>query len=333
MRLCVFARGKKPIEMNLQTKIPLKSQQFNQIDYNSKVLLLGSCFSENIGDKFTYFKFQKLQNPFGILFHPLAIETLITNAINEKRYTKDDIFFYNEQWHCYDAHSRLSNGSQEQLLQDLNDHISSAHHYLKEASHIMITLGTAWAYRCIETGDFVANCHKIPQKKFLKELLSVERIKESLEFIIRLVKSVNPKIIFTFTVSPVRHIKDGFMENTQSKSHLITAIHRTIKDQSMSVVEGYFPSYEIMMDELRDYRFYKDDMLHPNTTAVNYIWERFMKVWISDDTQDTMKAIDEVQKGLLHRPFNPVSEAHQNFLIQLEEKKNAITSHFPNIVF
>ena len=316
--------------MNLQTKIPLKPNPFNQIDYNSKVLLLGSCFSENIGEKFEYFKFQQKQNPFGILFHPLAIETLITNVINEKQYTSDDIFFHNEQWHCYDTHSRLSNASKEQLLQDLNDNITNAHQFLNEASHVVITLGTAWAYRFIETDTFVANCHKIPQKKFLKELLSVEKIMESLEAIMSLVRSINPKVTFIFTASPVRHIKDGFVENMQSKAHLITAIHHVVEPRSHNY---YFPSYELVMDELRDYRFYNDDMLHPNSTAINYIWERFVAVWISEDTQTTTQSVEEIQKGIAHRPFNPKSEAHQAFLKQLDDKKIHLKSRFPHITF
>jgi hypothetical protein len=316
--------------MNLQTKIKLKPNQFNQIDYNSKVLLLGSCFSENIGKKFEYLKFQQKQNPFGILFHPLAIETLITNVINEKQYTSDDIFLHNEQWHCYDAHSRLSNSSKEQLLQDLNDNIANAHQFLNEASHVVITLGTAWVYRFIETDAFVANCHKIPQKKFLKELLSVEKITESLEAIMSLVRSINPKVTFIFTVSPVRHIKDGFVENMQSKAHLITAIHHVVEPRSHNY---YFPSYELVMDELRDYRFYNADMLHPNTTAINYIWERFVAVWISQETQTTIQSVEEIQKGIAHRPFNPKSDAHQAFLKQLDDKKILVESRFPHITF
>nr|WP_321231579.1 GSCFA domain-containing protein [uncultured Psychroserpens sp.] len=316
--------------MNLQTNIPFQSQQFNQIDYNSKVLLLGSCFSENIGEKFEYFKFQQLQNPFGILFHPLAVERLITNAINEKVYAKTDVFFHNEQWHCYDAHSRLSNASKDQLLLDLNHNINVTHRFLKEASHIVITLGTAWAYRYIETDTHVANCHKIPQKKFLKELLSVVQIAESLEAIMSLIKSINPDVSFIFTVSPVRHIKDGFIENTQSKSHLISAIHQVVEPRNHKY---YFPSFEIMMDELRDYRFYNEDMLHPNITAVNYIWERFYEVWISEASQSTMKDVDTIQKGLAHRPFNVKSDAHQAFLQQLKTKETLVKSRFPHIVF
>jgi lysophospholipase L1-like esterase len=316
--------------MNLQTNIPLQKQRFDQIDYDSKVLLLGSCFSEYIGDKFDYFKFQTVQNPFGILFHPIAIETLITNAINEKVFTKKDLFFHNEQWHCFDAHSRFSHPSEDQLLQNLNHQIKSTHQFLKEASHVIITLGTAWAYRFIETDSYVANCHKVPQKKFLKELLSVEEITASLDAIMSLVRSFNPQVAFLFTVSPVRHIKDGFIENTQSKSHLITAIHNLIAPKECNY---YFPSYEIMMDELRDYRFYNDDMLHPNSTAINYIWERFQEVWMSEASQTTMNDVDTIQKGIAHRPFNPNSEAHQAFLQQLKTKETLLKSRFLHISF
>ena len=316
--------------MKLQTKIPLQPQQHNQLDYNSNVLLLGSCFVENIGKKLDYFKFHYLQNPFGILFHPLAIEALITNSINEKEYTEEHIFFHNEQWHCYDAHSKLSASSKEELLHNLNQQIKATNQQINESTHIIITLGTAWVYRHIETDTIVANCHKVPQKKFLKELLSADEISESLESIIALIKSVNIEVSILFTVSPVRHLKDGFVENTQSKAQLVSAIHQVVESRSLIY---YFPSYEIMMDELRDYRFYAEDMIHPNQTAVNYIWDKFQKVWISKDSSKTMEAVEDVQKGLKHKPFNPNSIAHQQFLQNLEEKQKALHLQFQNIAF
>ncbi|MCK8481346.1 GSCFA domain-containing protein [Psychroserpens algicola] len=316
--------------MNLQTKIPLQPQQFNRIDYNSKVMLIGSCFSEYIGERFEYFKFQKLQNPFGILFHPLAIETVVTNAINKKTYTDSDVFFHNEQWHCYEAHSKLSRTSKDQLLDELNTRCIETYQFLNSATHVILTLGTAWAYRFIETDSFVANCHKVPQKRFLKELLSVDQISESLNATMSLIKSVNPEVSFIFTISPVRHIKDGFVENTLSKSHLIAAVHQIIEPRHH---QYYFPSYEIMMDELRDYRFYKDDMLHPNNIAINYIWKYFQDVWISEDTHATMNDVDAIQKGMAHRPFNPESDAYTAFLQQLKSKETLVKSRFPHIVF
>jgi hypothetical protein len=316
--------------MKLQTQIPLHPQQYNNIDYHSKILLIGSCFVEHIGKKLEYFKFQNLQNPFGILFQPLAIETLITNAINEKEYIEEDIFFLNEQWHCFDAHSKLSNVSKEDLLKDLNENIKSAHQYIINSTHIIITLGTAWVYRHVETDTVVANCHKVPQKMFVKELLSVDEVSESLQATVSLIKSVNPKVVIIFTVSPVRHLKDGFVENTQSKAHLIAAVHEVIDPRHQI---HYFPSFEIMMDELRDYRFYDADMLHPNAIAVDYIWDKFQKVWIAEEASKTMDDIDTIQKGLLHRPFNKSSEAYQQFLQNLEFKKQEVQIQFPQIEF
>lgn len=316
--------------MNLQTQIPLKPQQHNQLDYQSEVVLIGSCFSENIGNKLTYYKFKTLQNPFGILFHPKAIETIVNNAINQKEYTEQDIFFQNERWHTFDAHSSLSSPNKNKLLNCLNEAINTTSKQLKTASHIVITLGTSWVYRFIESDSIVANCHKIPQKKFLKEILSVEEISESLDAINSLIKSVNKNASILYTVSPVRHIKDGFIENQRSKSHLLTAIHSIIEPRDKTY---YFPSYEIMMDELRDYRFYTEDMIHPNTTAINYIWEKFNQTWFTNDSLQTMIQIEVIQKGLAHRSFNPNSEAHQKFISNLQEKIKILKDTHTHISF
>ncbi len=316
--------------MKLQTQIPLIKESRNLINYNSKIVLLGSCFSENIGNQLDYFKFQTTQNPFGILFHPIAIENLITNAINEKKYTENDVFFHNEQYHSFDAHSSLSATDKTEFLDQINSSILNTKTGLEEASHIIITLGTSWVYRFIESDQIVANCHKIPQKKFLKEILSVDTVSESLEAIISLIKSINKNVSILFTVSPVRHLKDGFIENSQSKSHLISAIHQVIDKRKNSF---YFPSYEIMMDELRDYRFYAEDMIHPNKTAINYIWEKFINTWFDASVNATMKEIDVIQKGMLHKSFNPKSEKHLQFLENLEQKKLKIISEYSFMSF
>ncbi|WP_299251036.1 GSCFA domain-containing protein [uncultured Lacinutrix sp.] len=314
--------------MKLQTQIKLKKQEHSLIDYNAKLLLLGSCFSENIGNKFEYFKFQSISNPFGILFHPKAIENLVLRAIQQAEYVESDVFFHNEQWHCFDAHSQHSNVSKEKILSDLNTQIQLTNQQILESTHIIITLGTSWVYKLVESDKIVANCHKVPQKEFSKILLSIEEIKQSLQSIIEAVQSVNKNASIVFTVSPVRHIKDGFVENTLSKSHLISAIHKVTGRQV-----SYFPSFEIMLDELRDYRFYKRDMLHPNETAVEYIWQKFQHVWIASDALKTMGDVDVVQKGLKHKPFNENSEAHQKFLQQLEKKKLKIQSTIKYLKF
>ncbi|GGD12772.1 GSCFA domain-containing protein [Hyunsoonleella pacifica] len=327
--------------MNLQTKISLSKQSDNLIDYNSKLLLLGSCFSENIGNKLEYFKFQSYHNPLGILFHPKAIENLVSHAVADKIFLEDDVFQYNDLWHCFDAHSKLSSSVKNDVLQTLNTQIQVTKKNIQDATHVIITLGTAWVYRFVKTHNIVANCHKVPQKEFNKELLTVDDICHTLQNISTLIRNLNSKVSILFTVSPVRHIKDGFVENMQSKAHLIAGIHKMIgqeltRNHQLLIVNQksyYFPSYEIMMDELRDYRFYNEDMIHPNQTAVNYIWEKFKVVWISEESYEVMEHVETIQKGLQHKPFNPNSEAHQKFLQKLEVKKAQIISKFPHISF
>lgn len=316
--------------MNLQTHIPFSKYIKSLIDYNSKITLLGSCFSDNIGKKLSYHKFQSVLNPFGILFHPKAIESVIKNAISKKEYTEEDLFFFNECWHCFEAHSKLSSSSKEQVLVELNKASASMNTALKSSTHIIITLGTSWIYRFLESGQIVANCHKVPQHKFKKELLSVTEINKSVSSIISLIREVNPDINFIFTVSPVRHLKDGFIENQLSKSHLISALHQIIKIHENTF---YFPSYEIMMDELRDYRFYKEDMIHPNQIAINYIWEKFYENWFSDEALDLKKQVLKIQRGLEHKPFNPNSNEHRKFLASLQEKIETLKKKYSHITF
>ncbi len=301
----------------------------NQIDYQSNILLFGSCFTENISKKLTYFKFNTQSNPFGILFNPKALETIITNSIHQKVYTENDVFFSNERWHSFDAHSDLSSVDLRQLLSTLNHQIKTTKIALEKASHLIITLGTAWVYRYIAKDQIVGNCHKIPQKQFIKELLTVDEISASLHAITSLTKDINPNIEIIFTVSPIRHLKDGFVENSRSKAHLIAGIHSLISEKNNI---HYFPSFEIMMDDLRDYRFYTSDMLHPSNTAIQYIWEQFSHVWIHPKTASIQKEVATIQKGLNHRPFNPDSKQHQQFTTSLEQKISALKSRY-NIKF
>lgn len=320
--------------MKLQTQIPF-TEGGSQINYQSQLLILGSCFAQNMGKKLEYFKFQTLQNPFGILFHPLAIEKLIAKATAGETYAEKDVFFLNERWHCFDAHSDLSDRSKEGLLEKLNLGLQHTKQQIAKASHLIITLGTAWVYRKTDTNTLVANCHKLPQKEFTKELLSVDEIKNSIEATIKRVKALNNRVQFVFTVSPVRHLKDGFVENQRSKAHLIAAVHYAINALSQRECwrEAYFPSYELQMDELRDYRFYASDMMHPNQLAIDYIWEKFVSVWIASTAQHTMEKVDAIQKGMQHRPFHPESEQHQTFMESLEKKITYLQKEHPHMKF
>ena len=316
--------------MNFTTKIPIE-KAINLIDYNSKILSLGSCFAENMADKFSYFKFENSVNPFGILFHPLATEKIILKAINQEKYNENDIFFHNEQWYCYDVHSDLSHSDSIIFLANLNQALTDFYSQIQNATHIIITYGTAWVYRNKASNELVANCHKVPQNQFDKEILSIETIKESIHNTITSIEKVNPNCAIIFTISPVRHIKDGFVENQRSKAHLIAALHSNFDIRHSTT--SYFPSYEIMMDELRDYRFYSEDMLHPNQVAIDYIWERFSETTISEATFSTMEKIASVQKGLAHRPFNPHSESHSKFKDNLQNDITELQKQFPFLKF
>lgn len=316
--------------MNFQTTIPLAKNEA-LIEYNSKIVLMGSCFAENIGSKFEYYKLQSLVNPFGIIFNPVSITSIVRRIVDKDFFSEKDIFFHNERWNSYQVHSELSSSDKEAFLDLLNQQVNVTHNQILQATHIGITLGTAWVYRHLESNDLVANCHKVPQKNFGKELLSVEVISQSLKELVSLVQSVNKQVKFVFTVSPVRHIKDGFVENQLSKAHLITALHRAFDFQEAPY--SYFPSYEIMMDELRDYRFYAQDMLHPNSVAIDYIWERFSETFIAKDSLLVMKEVDIIQKSLLHKPFNPASESHAKFLENLEQKIKQVQLKVPHINF
>ncbi|NHM04492.1 GSCFA domain-containing protein [Flavobacterium celericrescens] len=315
--------------MNFTTKIPIQKSNL-PIDYASKIVLLGSCFAENMGEKFEYFKFQTAINPFGIIFNLVSLCRIIERSVQKNYFTENDIFFHNELWHCFDVHSELSNSDKDAFLESLNDLINSTNKQLNDSTHIIITLGTSWVYRNIETNEIVANCHKVPQKQFTKELLSIETIVQSLESILFHVSILNPNCNFIFTVSPVRHIKDGFVENTLSKAHLIAGIHN-LKLETRNL--QYFPAYEIMMDELRDYRFYTEDMLHPNQTAIDYIWIKFFENYISESEFGLMNQICEIQRALKHRPFNPNTANHQNFLASIDTKILKIQEKLPTIQF
>jgi len=317
--------------MQFTTPIPIQKSD-TPIDYQSQIVSVGSCFAVNISEKLQYYKFQSTVNPFGILFHPLAIAKMIGFAVNNKVFDEKDVFFYNECWHCYDAHSELNSLSKEELIDNLNSQTDYFRNQLTHASHVIITLGTAWAYRNKESDTIVANCHKVPQKQFKKELLSVEAVKAALEEICGQIQTVNPNCSLLFTVSPVRHIKDGFIENQVSKSHLLAAVYDLVH-QHQAIKTAYFPSYEIVMDELRDYRFYSEDLLHPNKTAIDYIWEKFAQSVISEPAIATMELVDTIQKGLAHRPYNPDTTQHTNFRAQLQKKIDTIQSQYPQIIF
>ena len=318
--------------MNFTTKVSIEKSQY-PISYDSKIVSLGSCFAENMGEKFSYFKFENVVNPFGIIFNPVSIENLVSRVVNNQKFTEADIFFHNDLWHCYEVHSELSNQNKDEFLNKLNALVDEFHFQISKFSHFQITYGTSWVYRNISSKKIVANCHKVPQSQFDKEILSVETIEKSIQNTITLIQKVNPNCHFIFTVSPVRHIKDGFVENQLSKSHLIASLQSTLQTEHYKLNAEYFPSYEIMMDELRDYRFYAEDMLHSSQTAIDYIWIRFFENYVSEENFATMGEVCSIQKSLLHQPFNPDSDSHQKFLVAINQKITKLKAQFPHFTF
>ncbi len=310
---------------------PPSIKQNKPITYNSKILLMGSCFVENIGKKLNYYKFQNSVNPFGIIFHPEAIETLITRVLEKRAYTEKDIFFHNEQWHSFEIHSRLSSTNKKQFLDSLNTILEQSHKQLSEASQVILTYGTAWGYKPIQNKKIAANCHKVPQKKFQKKLSTVDALEKNIENTFNAILKINPLTQIITTISPVRHIKDGLLENNRSKANLIAALH-TVMEKTTNVF--YYPAYELVMDCLREYRFYEADLIHPNKIAIDFIWDHFKKSWIHGaDTENTLKIINEIQKGLAHKPFNTNGEAHQKFLSSIALKKEHIQKKYSFIIF
>ena len=314
--------------MKLQTHIKLQPSSI-QFGYEDKLLLLGSCFAENIGAKLAYHKFQAVTNPFGIIFNPVALERLVQDAVANKTYTEEDVFEHQGIWKSFVAHSNLNASSRLEAVIRLQEAQQELRTCIAEASHIFITLGTAWVYKHIQLDQVVANCHKVPQKEFQKELLSEEEVHDSLLQICQYIKSLNPKVHIVFTVSPVRHTKDGFVENMRSKAHMITAIHKLVDAKQVF----YFPAYELLMDELRDYRFYALDMLHPSEQAVNYVWERFIEVYAFAKAKQALTKVASIQKRKSHKPFNSESEEHKAFVKNVELDIAKLKETHPSIDF
>lgn len=314
--------------MKFRTELKL-TQAANAIDHRSRILLIGSCFSDHISEKMSQSGFEVRANPHGILFNPESIKNAISDYLTRKSYGPEDLMFNEEHWVSLAHHGKFSDRDPEVTLKKINEGIHGTRHFLEQSTHLILTLGTSWVYRHIRQDRVVANCHKIPQAEFQKELLTTEQIVRSLADMMNEVRKVNSSINFIFTVSPVRHLRDGIVENTLSKAHLIRAVHELTKGENAH----YFPSYEIMMDDLRDYRFYKSDMIHPNQTAIEYIWEKFSKAWIHPSCKDLMKRVESIHRALDHRPLDPESEQHKEFSLKLEKDIEEIQKAHPRIKF
>ena len=295
-----------------------------KINHQHNLLLIGSCFTEQIGGKLSNHKFSVLDNPNGILFNPNSITKSITSYIDNKQYTTTDLFYQNECWNSWEHHSRFSHPDAKECLRIINESQTKAHTFLKKADWLLITLGSAFVYE-LDNNAIVANCHKVPTDKFNKRLLPVDEVFNDLQMMIEKAVAFNPALKIIFTISPVRHLRDGFVENNHSKATLINALHQLVDKNNNCF---YFPAYELIIDDLRDYRFYAEDMVHPNYAATNYVWEKFVATCIDEPSQLLMKEIAVIVVAKNHKPFNPTSEQHKKFLQTNLEKVKKLQLQF-----
>lgn len=301
-----------------------------KIGFDHSIMLFGSCFSDNIGKKLNQFKFDACINPFGVLYNPQSIANSIDLILEQKRFTASDLFLNNGLWNSYNHHSQFSGENQEEVLEKINQSMVIASEHLRKADFVLLTFGTAWVYELAKSGEVVSNCHKLPAKEFIRRRLSVEEIVSSVNAVMHKIQNINPKVHFVFTVSPIRHLKDGFVENQISKASLILAVNQLIEENDSA---SYFPAYEIMMDDLRDYRFYANDMLHPSSIAVDYIWNCFSEHWIDRNARVFFNTLDKVAKAFSHRPFNLDSLNHQKFLKKQIALVTEISKDYPMLDF
>lgn len=314
------------VPMELFTKIDLPRLEL-RIDHTMRGLMLGSCFAESIADRMRRAKFTLTANPFGVLYNPASIGEAIDRLNEGRQFTHDDLSVNDDLWFSFAHHGSFSALDPDQALDRMNCAFREGTQALHNADYVAITLGTAWTYRLKETGAIVANCHKLPASKFTRSRLSVTQISEIFR---PLLEGVLRDKRVLFTVSPIRHIKDGLSENALSKATLLVAVREL--ERLYANVE-YFPAYEIMIDELRDYRFYKEDMVHPSDQAVDYIWSQFRCVTMDEPTRQLINRIESVDRAMNHRPFNPDSPSHAKFKQSMLRTVKNLSGANPNVDF
>ena len=306
------------------------------IRHPQKLLLMGSCFTENIGEKLRKHKFSILENPNGILFNPVSVAEAVAMYINNRQITGADIFQHNETWHSWKHHSRLSGITAEDCVNKINTATALAQGYLKKTDHLFITLGSAWTYTLTEhaanavKGMVAANNHKAPANWFSKQLLTVDETLQVIDNMLQQLLQFNSRLQVIFTISPVRHLREGAIENNRSKAVLIQAVHQLTEKYDHLY---YFPAYELVIDDLRDYRFYAEDLVHPNYQATQYVWEKFVDACMDDETKSLLKEIAEINLAYQHKAFNPLTTHHGIFLKNYYKKTSILREKYPYIDF
>lgn len=313
----------------LQTKVDIPNSKF-LLNHNDKILFIGSCFAENVGVKLKECKFSSLVNPFGVNYNPVSVANSLERILGKNLLSEDDLEVNNDLYFSFSHDTTFSNIKKKECVENINNSIIKAHEFVKSITCLNITLGTAWIYRLESTNKVVANCHKLPASYFKREMLGITEIVKKLKSVINAYLKINPELKIIFTVSPVRHWKDGAIENQRSKSVLLLAVKEL---ENILPELYYFPSFEIMMDELRDYRFYDDDMLHPSGLAIEIIWQYFQKTFFNTNTLELIKKVEKYQQAISHRPRNENSREYEKFKIYLEELSRQLRKLIPGADF
>ena len=318
------------MQFTTPTGLPLKDFA---IDHKEQMMLVGSCFASNIGNRLKEMKFNLELNPFGIQYNPLSIATVLERIASGEPFTASspELFHHNGKWHSSMHHSDFSRDSKEELIECINNRLATAHKVSEKYDTVIVTFGTAYVYYRNSDNTVVGNCHKLPGNMFTRRLLDIETITATFSRIIELYKAYNPGIKFLFTVSPIRHLRDGAHDNQKSKATLLLAIDRIMQLYPKNAF--YFPAYEIVLDELRDYRFFAEDMVHPSATAIEYIWECFGKCYFCTDTANTNRDIEEITRAMKHRPFDASSGPYKEFIASTLKKIAAIEERMPYLDF
>jgi hypothetical protein len=300
------------------------------IGYPDKILLTGSCFTEHIGNALRDWKFDTLQNPNGILFDPASVASSLISYVQPRLYTEEDLVFFNEVYQSWQHHSVFSHVDKTECLRGINASQERAHTFLKNADWLIITLGSAFSYRLAVEGATVSNCHRAPTQTFNKHLMTIEEINTALDSCIHQLFYFNPNLRIIFTVSPVRHIRDGVVENNRSKARLIESVHHLVNKFDRI---WYFPAYELVIDILRDYRFYDVDMVHPNYPATTFVLEKFTQHCIDEPGRRLLEEVKKIVIARRHKPFQPSTQAHRRFLREHWERTTALARQYPFLDF
>lgn len=313
--------------MEFRTKINIPSSGVS-ISHQDKIIALGSCFSENIGKLLADNKFDINSNPFGILYNPISISQALRRIVERKTFCEKETFLHNGLYHSFWHHGDFSSVDKDNCLNSINDSLNKASSDIRKANILFITFGTAYVFRSKELNMIVGNCHKLPASEFERYRLNIHDIVQEWNDLIGILKDINPSLQIIFTVSPIRHLKDGAHDNQLSKGTLLLAI-----DQLMEENDGihYFPSYEIILDELRDYRYYNEDMIHPSPVAIKYIWDLFSETYFDKQTISINKEWIKINNALNHRPINSEGEEYKLFLKQTLLKLKAFNEKYPYI--